>query len=372
VNFDLTTDQQLLAETIDRMFVSRFPLSYVREMFDGSEGHDDDLWRAYSELGLFAILVPTEYGGIGGDLLDLGIAAERLGYAAAPGPFLEHVLATLAIAIGGSSDQKRHWLPGLAEGRLRATLAVAETPARWTMEEWTLGANARLQGEKQWVPYPELADVTVVGTSDGLTLVRKAAPGLSVLRRQGIDRTRRLATVGFDGVEHEPLPAGRHEVERVRDAALILLSADAYGAAARCVDMSVEYAKTREQFGVTIGHFQALKHQLADLALEVDTARFLYWYAAHAFDHLPHVAPRFAALAKSHVTESAVQAGRRAVEYHGGIGFTWAHDIHFFLKRAIFDRAYFGDPAVQRARVAALNDWGPEIDHERSRDKEAM
>jgi alkylation response protein AidB-like acyl-CoA dehydrogenase len=144
----------------------------------------------------------------------------------------------------------------------------------------------------------------------------------------------------------------------VRDAALILLSADAYGAAARCVDMAVEYAKTREQFGVTIGHFQALKHQLADLALEVDPTRFLYWYAAHAFDHLPDQVSRVAALAKSHVTESAVQAGRRAVEYHGGIGFTWAHDVHFFLKRAIFDRAYFGGPDLHRARVAMLNEWG--------------
>jgi alkylation response protein AidB-like acyl-CoA dehydrogenase len=357
MNFDLTIDQQLLADTIDRMFASRFPLTYVREIFDGSVGHTEDLWQAYSELGLFAILVPIEHDGLGGDLLDLAIAAERLGYAAAPGPFLEHVLATLAIAIGGSSDQKSEWLPGLAAGSLRATLAVAETPARWAMEEWTMGANARLDGEKHWVPFPELADVAVVGTVGGLTLVRKAAPGLTVRRRQGIDRTRRLATVEFDGVEHEPLAVGPREVDRIRDAALILLSADAYGAAARCVDMSVEYAKNREQFGVTIGHFQALKHQLADLALDVDPTRFLYWFAAHAFDHQPNEASRFAAMAKSLVTETAVQAGRRAVEYHGGIGFTWAHDVHFFLKRAIFDRAYFGSPIVHRERIAALNDW---------------
>jgi alkylation response protein AidB-like acyl-CoA dehydrogenase len=359
LNFDLTTDQQLLSDTIDRMFASRFPLSYVRQIFDGSEGHDDELWRALSGLGLFSILVPTEYGGLGGELLDLAIAAERLGYAAAPGPFLEHVLATFAIAIGGSSDQKSEWLPGLAEGRLRATLAVAESPAKWAMDEWAVGANGPLHGEKQWVPYPELADVAVVGISGGLTIVRLSATGVGVLRRQGVDRTRRLASLQLDSVEHEPLSAGRREVERVRDAALILLSADAYGAAARCVDMAVEYAKTREQFGVTIGHFQALKHQLADLAIEVDPGRFLYWYAAHAFDHVPNEASRVAALAKSHVTDCAVQAGRRAVEYHGGIGFTWAHDVHFFLKRAIFDRAYFGSPEVQRARVAMLNEWGP-------------
>lgn len=357
MNFDLSPDQALLAETIDRMFASRFPLSYVRGVFDGPEGLDDAVWHAYCELGLPGILVPTEYGGVGGELLDLAVAAERLGYAAAPGPFFEHVLATLAIVLGGTADQKNEWLPGLADGSLRGTVAFAESPARWEMEQWALNAGPTLHGEKHWVPYPEVADVTVVGTNSGLTLVRKSASGVSVFKRQGVDRTRRLATVRFDAVDHEPLDNARRPFDRVRDAALILLAADAYGASARCVDMSVDYAKIREQFGVTIGHFQALKHQLADLALEVDPSRYLYWYAAHAFDHAPDEAPRFAALAKSHVTDAAVLAGRRAVEYHGGIGFTWAHDIHFFLKRAIFDRAYFGSPEVQRARVAELNEW---------------
>jgi alkylation response protein AidB-like acyl-CoA dehydrogenase len=360
MNFDLSPDQTMLVETIDRMFADRFPLPYVRQIFDGPVGHADELWRACCELGLPAILVPTQYGGLGGELLDLAVAAERLGYAAAPGPFLEHVLATLAIVGGGSADQKNEWLPGLADGSLRGTVALAESPAMWGMGDWSLTAGDLLHGEKQWVPYPDLADVIVVGTNDGLTLVRKSAPGVSVLNRQGVDRTRRLSTVRFEGVNHEPLDTADRHFDRVRDAALILLSADAYGAAARCVDMSVEYAKTREQFGVTIGHFQALKHQLADLALEVDPCRFLYWYAAHAFDHVPDEVPQSAALAKSHVTDTAVLAGRRAVEYHGGIGFTWAHDIHFFLKRAIFDRAYFGAPEAQRARVADLNGWAAE------------
>ena len=357
MNFDLSPDQQLLADTVDRLFTTRFPLSYVRAVFDGPDGHTDDLWRALSELGLFAILVPAEQGGLDGELLDLAVAAERMGYAAAPGPFLEHVLATLAIAVGGSEEQKREWLPALAAGTSRATLAVAEAPARWAMEDWTITADGALHGEKHWVPYPELADVVVVGTPRGLTLVRGGTAGMSVHPRKGIDRTRRLATVRFDAVEHHPLPDGVTAFERVTDAALVLLAADAHGSAARCVEMAVDYAKTREQFGVTIGHFQALKHQLADLALDVDPSRFLYWYAAHAFDRVPQDAPRFAALAKAHLTDTAVRAGRRTVECHGGIGFTWAYDVHVFLKRAIFDRAYFGAPDVLRARVADLNDW---------------
>jgi alkylation response protein AidB-like acyl-CoA dehydrogenase len=357
MNFDLNADQEMLSETVDRLLADRFPLSFVRTVFDGPDGYTDDLWYAMGELGLFAILLPTEYGGLGGELLDLAVAAERLGYGAAPGPFIEHVLATLAILLAGSDDQKREWLPRLAGGACRASLAIAERDAIWTISESRAEANRRLRGTKQWVPYPDTADVLVVGTAGGFTLVRKDAPGMSIEPLQTIDRSRRLAIVDFDDVEHEPLPGEGTTFERVRDAGLILLAADAYGSAARCVDLAVDHAKTREQFGVTIGHFQALKHQLADLVLDVDSARFLYWYAAHTFDHAPDELARFAALAKAHVTDMAVRAGRLCVEYHGGIGFTWAHDVHFFLKRAIFDRAYFGTPDEHRGRVAALNHW---------------
>ena len=143
----------------------------------------------------------------------------------------------------------------------------------------------------------------------------------------------------------------------MRDAGLVLLAADAFGGAQRLLEMAVEYAKTRQQFGVTIGSFQGLKHQLANLAVEIEPARGLYWYAAHAFDHVREESERTAALAKAHLTDVYMQAARDSVEAHGGIGFTWECDVQIYFKRAMFDRAFFGTPATHRERAAALAGW---------------
>ena len=143
----------------------------------------------------------------------------------------------------------------------------------------------------------------------------------------------------------------------MRDAALVLLAADAFGSGQRLLDMCVQYAKEREQFGVTIGHFQALKHQLANLALEIEPTRGLYWYAAHAFDHVQDESARTAALAKAHITDRTMQIARDAVEAHGGIGFTWECDVQIWFKRAMFDRAWMGTPSVHRERAAQMAGW---------------
>jgi alkylation response protein AidB-like acyl-CoA dehydrogenase len=155
----------------------------------------------------------------------------------------------------------------------------------------------------------------------------------------------------------EPLPGGGEAACRVRDVGLVLLAADAFGGASRLVEMSVEYAKTRVQFDVPIGQFQAVKHKLADMATDVEPARGLYWYAAHAIDRLPAESERAAALAKAHLTDRYLQVAREAVEVHGGIGFTWECDVQIWFKRAMFDRAYLGPPEGHRDRAAALAGW---------------
>jgi alkylation response protein AidB-like acyl-CoA dehydrogenase len=358
MNFDLNDDQRLLRDTLLRYFANEFPLSKVREVFESKDGMSDELWSVLAEFGMLGAIVPERYGGTELEMIDLAIVNEVLGYAAAPGPFLEHVLAALAITLGGSEQQKDRWLPQLVDGSVRATIAVNETSARWQPDEWSLVGNGGLTGDKRLVLNPEGVGLIVVGIDGGgLTLVDGDAPGLSAEMASGIDRTRRLGTLRFEETPHDPLPDGVAVSGRVRDAALVLLAADAWGAGSRCVELGVEYAKTREQFGVTIAHFQALRHQLADTALLIEPARGLEWYAAYSYDHVPEDSERFAALAKAHLTERAVDVGRRTVEAHGGIGYTWESDVHFFLKRAIFDRGYFGSPKVHRARVADLNDW---------------
>ena len=357
MNFDLDEDQRHLEDTLHRYFSRDFGPAKVREVFEGDGGADGALWRDLSALGLFSILVPEADGGTGGQLLDLAVAAECLGFAAAPGPFLDHVLATLAIVLAGSPSQRAALLPGLASGAHRATIAICEPDGRWEPAALAIGGE-RLEGTKTWVLGAGAADLVVLVLSDGLALVEGGAEGAVARPVDSIDRTRRFAALELSAPEHERLPGGLDAARRVLDAGSVLLAADAYGGAERCLREAVEYAKQREQFGVTIGHFQAVKHQLADLALAVEPARGLYWYAAHAWDHVPEDASRFASLAKAHITERYLDAARRSIEVHGGIGYTWECDLHFYLRRAIFDRAYLGLPSGHRERFARLTGWG--------------
>jgi len=207
------------------------------------------------------------------------------------------------------------------------------------------------------VPYGRLADVIVVGTAGPGLAVEGGAGGVNPTPFDGVDRARRLDNLRLEGAACEVLPGGRAAAPRLRDAALCLLAADAFGTGRRLLDLCVTYARQREQFGVTIGHFQGLKHQLANMAVEIEPARALFWYAAYAFDHIPQEAERSAALAKAHVTDRAMQIGRDAVEAHGGIGFTWECDVQIWFKRAMFDRAYMGLPSVHRERAARLAGW---------------
>jgi alkylation response protein AidB-like acyl-CoA dehydrogenase len=203
-----------------------------------------------------------------------------------------------------------------------------------------------------------LADLYIVGIAGGgFAVVEKGAPGLSRSAVHGIDRTRPVAELRFEATPCEPLASPADTSSRVRDAGLSLLAADAFGAGWRLTQLTVDYAKARRQFGRPIAEFQAVKHQLADMATALEPTRGLFWYAAHAFDHLPDEAARAAAIAKAHITDRAVEVGRVAVELHGGLGFTWECDVQIWLKRAMFDRAFLGTPEVHRARSAELGGW---------------
>jgi alkylation response protein AidB-like acyl-CoA dehydrogenase len=358
VNFDLSEEQRLLQDTLDGFLERECSLAAVREFFDAEHEVEPAAWKGLAELGALGVAVPEAYGGAGLELLDLAAVAERLGHHATPGPFFGHVVASQAIALAGSEEQRERWLPRLATGECIGSIAFAESGDRWQPEQWSLAApDGSLRGTKEYVPCGGSAEVLVVGLAGGgLGLVETGA-GVSATAVNGIDRTRRLASVSFDGASCEPLPGGLDRVQRVRDAALVLLAADACGGSKRCLELAVDYANQREQFGVTIGHFQALKHQLANLALDAEPGRALYWYAAYAFDHVPDEAPRAAAHAKSHLTDRFVRIARGTTEAHGGIGYTWECEVHFWLKRALQDRAFLGSPRVHRLRAADLAGW---------------
>ncbi|MCC6639706.1 MAG: acyl-CoA/acyl-ACP dehydrogenase [Deltaproteobacteria bacterium] len=359
MEFALSEEQELLQETV-RGFVAReCPPARLRELFEAGEGFDEALWKGLAEMGLTGLVVPETYGGAGLEVLEAALVAEVLGAGALPAPLLGHCLATLALVLGGSEAQRERWLPPLAAGDVIGAVAFAETGDAWDPAAWRLSLeDGRLTGAKRFSPHAHVAGLLVVGTAGGgLALVDPGAGGVGLERVDGLDRTQPLSHVVFHGAAAEALVEGAAAAPRIRDAGLVLLAADAFGGAWKLIELTRAHVLAREQFGFPLAQFQAVKHQLAGLATDLEPTRALWWFAAHAQDHVRDEAERAAAIAKAHVTERAVQVARGAVELHGGIGFTWECDVQFWFKRALFDRALLGAPAHHRERSARLAGW---------------
>jgi alkylation response protein AidB-like acyl-CoA dehydrogenase len=362
MDFGLSEDQLLLKDTIERFLAERCPTARVREIMDSDSGHDDRLWASLAELGVAGIVVPADHGGLGHELLDLALVAEELGYAATPGPFLGSAMATVALVESGDSALQQRWLPGLASGEAIGTVAMGEDGSVWSPERMRATVEGgRLSAVKPLVPYASVADFLLVAGRDregpGLWLVERGAPGVTIGSLTGNDMTRRLDSVSFENTPATKLANGRQALERAFDAGLILVAADAFGGSRRCLEMARDYALTREQFGHIIGAFQAVKHQLASLAADLEPSLSLVWYSAHAFDHMKDQSARHAAIVKAHLTDLYDRATRDATELHGGIGFTWEFDLHLWFRRAIFDRSFLGEASYHRARAAEMAGW---------------
>lgn len=355
MKFDLDEQQRGFQQAATDYLAAECPMTRALAPHDHGRA-DLGVWKGLMALGIGGIVVPQEHGGLGLGLLDLAVVAEVVGRYAAPGPFTEHALATLAIVLAGSDAQRLRWLPALASGEVLGTVAFAEGKGCWLPEHWTVSADGGLLGRKDYVLHGAEAGLAVVGLAGGrLGLVELPSAGTTVTPVACTDGGKQMATLMFDGAECDPLPGDA--ARALLDAGLVLLAADAFGGASHCVAASVEYAKLREQFGQPIGMFQAVKHQLADMALMVEPNVGLYWYAAHAFDTDPAAAPLAAALAKSLLCENYPQVARRMIEAHGGIGYTWEFGAHVWLKRALFNQAWMGTPRQHRARAAQLAGW---------------
>ncbi|MFP6626150.1 MAG: acyl-CoA dehydrogenase family protein [Deltaproteobacteria bacterium] len=361
MDFGLSQEQVLLADTVGRYLADNCPGSRVRTVMESESGHDGDLWRGLMELGLGGIVVPEEFGGLGLEMLDLAIVAEELGYACTPGPFLASQMAGVALAAGDNGELKERWLPLLASGEAIGTVAVCETGERWDLDGLqTVAADDGLSGSKPLVPYASVADFTIVAASGpdgpGLWLVERGAVGVEAKGLKVNDMTRRLDAVELKQAAGERV-GGDEAFAKARDAGLVMLAADAFGGSRRCLEMARDYALEREQFGQVIGAFQAVKHQLANMVSELEPARSLYWYAAHAYDRIPEAGPRHAALAKARLCDIFDRTARDSTELHGGIGFTWEFDLQLWFRRSIFDRSFLGDSSYHRARAADLAGW---------------
>jgi alkylation response protein AidB-like acyl-CoA dehydrogenase len=211
---------------------------------------------------------------------------------------------------------------------------------------------------KTLVTHAELADRLLVGVQGGeLVWVDARGEGVSIEPVEGVDRTRPIATVRLDAAPAERLDGGPGDPMALLQAAAVLLAADAFGAASKLIDLDVAYAMEREQFGQPIAQFQAIKHTIARLGTDIEPSRALWWYAAHALDHLPEEAPRAASVAKSHITDRAMHAARQSVELHGGYGFTWECEVQMWFKRIMLDRSLFGTPDQHRDLTAEIGGY---------------
>jgi alkylation response protein AidB-like acyl-CoA dehydrogenase len=359
MDFGLSDEQQMLQETVRSFAQIECPTTRLRTIFDDGTGHDPKLWSALVEMGLSGLIVPEDLGGAGLEVLDLALVAEVLGEAAMPGPFLAHSLACLGVRLLASPAQQSEILPGLAMGAQIATIGLQEDDLAWAPLDWKVSLKGdRITGAKTIVTHATLADRLLVGLEGGrLAWVDARGEGVHIEASNGVDRTRPFATVRFEDAPAEILTGGAGRVEQLADAAAVLLAADAFGAASRLIDLDVAYSHSREQFGQPIAQFQAIKHAIARLGADIEPTRALWWYAAHAFDHLPNDASRAASLAKAHITDRAMNAARESVELHGGYGFTWECEVQMWFKRIMFDRSFLGTPEQHRARCAELAGW---------------
>ena len=375
-----TEEQEILARTARELVTGRSPLRRVRELREDDVGFSRELWRAMAELGWLGIVVPEQYGGAGLGWTELAVVMEEAGRGLLPEPLVGSVLlATTAVLLAGSDAQKQAHLPALVAGERLAALAYQEPASRYDVAHVTTraeraGSGWKLTGEKTQVLDGHVADWLVVSArtaggerdADGVTLfvVAADASGVRVERQWRIDH-RPAAIVRLDGVTvpaDAVLGADGHGavlLERVLDRATVALTADMLGGMTAAFEMTLDYLKTRKQFGVPIGSFQALKHRAARLFVELELARSVVTAAAHGVDEgaTDTQIARLASVAKARASDAFLLVGYEAVQMHGGIGMTDEHDVGLYLKRARGAELQFGDAAFHRDRVARLEGY---------------
>ena len=376
MDFGFNQEQELLRATARKFFESECTSEYVRTRMAEPAGVTDAFWAKLAEQGWLGLIYPEAYGGAGLGFVDLTVLMEEMGRAVMPGPFFSTVLlGGLTILEAGSDTQKKEWLGKISDGQAKVTLAFTEPNARWDAAAVTVtaresGGKFTLSGTKLFVLDAHLADafVVVARTREGkrpeeglsLFLVPRGAKGVDVKLLPTMDQTRKLCEVTFaDVVVGADALVGAKDgawapLSRVLDRATVALCAEMCGGAQRVLDMTTEYAKIRIAFGKPIGSYQGVKHKAADMLVEIENAKSLTYYAAWAVDENVPEAPLAASMAKAYVSDTFRKAAGTGIQLHGGIGFTWEHDLHLYFKRAKSSEFSFGDATWHRERVAQL------------------
>jgi alkylation response protein AidB-like acyl-CoA dehydrogenase len=366
VNFAFSEEQEELRRTVRSFLEDKSSSPEVRRLMETTEGYDPAVWsQMANQLGLQGLAIPEEFGGSGFTYVELVVVLEEMGRALLCAPYFSTVaLAANTILHSGDDAAKKELLPGIASGETIATLAFTEDNGRWDAEGITMAASKAgdgytLDGHKMFVIDGHNANLVLVAakTGQGISLfsVEGDASGLTRTPLTTMDQTRKQARLEFAGVPAKLIGTegkGWDTLSRVLDLAAVALAAEQVGGAQKCLDMSVEYAKVRVQFGRPIGSFQAIKHKCADMLLEVESAKSAAYYAGWAAAELNDELPVVASLAKAYCSDAYFHAAAENIQIHGGIGFTWEHDAHLYFKRAKSSELLLGDPTYHRELLA--------------------
>lgn len=352
MQFGLSESQQILKNSARRFFAAECPMGEVRRIMETGAGHNQKLWSKMAEQGFLGVVFPEDAGGMGLGMVELAALAEEMGRALVPGAYISNVLGGAAIGACGST---RH-LAEIAGGRTKVTLALLESSASWDPGAVQMPA---IHGEKLFVADAGVADFIVVAARTGgeLALYLVDAKSATKTAMPAMDLTRPLYKVAFDHAQGELLARGdaaRTALDRALDTATVALCAEMTGGMQRTLDLAVEYAKTRKQFGKPIGQYQAVQHQCADMLIWTESSRSATYYAAWAMTEGFNEARVAVSVAKSYASEACREVGNRGVQVQGGMGFTWENDTHLYYRRAKASEIAFGDAVFHRERIAAL------------------
>jgi alkylation response protein AidB-like acyl-CoA dehydrogenase len=345
MEFAFTEEQAMIGETARAFFAENATSERTRKAMVG-DGIDRALWQSFcSELGLAGISLPEAHGGAGLGMVEFALVAEAAGAQVAALPLLGLATAARAIAAGGSDAQKAEWLPKLVSGEVIATAEGAQNLDF---------ADGKLSGTIDPVPHGGVAELFLFVTYGGAWIVRADAPGVTVTRHTTMDQTRPLAKVTLDNAPAEPLADAEAAIKAIHSGGRICLAAEALGGAQACLDRTIAYAKERVQFGRPIGSFQAYKHRLADMMIEIEQARSAVYWAACAVDEGSDEAAIALHAAKSFCADTFFMCASNMIQLHGGIGFTWEHDAHLYFKRARSIQTMLGHSNFHREQVATM------------------
>jgi alkylation response protein AidB-like acyl-CoA dehydrogenase len=366
VNFVFPDEQEELRRTVRSFLEQKSPESEVRRLMETTEGYDAGVWRQMGEqLGLQGLAIPEELGGSGFGFVELCLVLEEMGRSLLAAPFFSTVvLAANTLLLSGDEAAKKDLLPGIASGETIATLALTEESGAWDEAGITVRATAgsgghTLTGTKSFVLDGHVADLLLVAarTDAGVSIfaVEADAPGLTRTPLSTMDMTRKQAKVELADTPGRLIGAdggGWPVLDQVLDLTSVALANECAGGAQFVLDMAVQYAKDRIQFGRPIGSFQAIKHKCADMLLEVESAKSAAYYGAWCGQELNDELPVVASLAKAYCTEAYFHSAAENIQVHGGIGFTWEHPAHLYFKRAKSSELLFGDPTYHRELLA--------------------